>query len=99
MDRCWPCTNRNSSANEGGTSKVSATAASVSSSIAATRSEWKVLDTSECLEVVEGLVTAAAHPQRLAGGRAEPARLAGGRGPAPPGPDPPGPAPQPPRPG
>src|SRR5262245_59377754 len=47
MDRCWPWAKRKSSASAGGTSKVSATASSVSSSIAATRSEWKVADTSE----------------------------------------------------
>ena len=42
IERCWPATKTYSSRRCSGTSNVSATASSVRSSIAATRSEWKV---------------------------------------------------------
>ena len=54
MLRCWPGVKANSAASAGGTSKVSATASSVSSSIAATRSAWKVADTQWALKWSNG---------------------------------------------
>src|SRR4051794_35641861 len=54
MLRCWPGSQANSSTSEGGTSKVRATESSVSSSIAATRSAWKVADTQCALKWSNG---------------------------------------------